>query len=415
MCPLTRLTLSASIGTIVNNGNGTFNWSYRATHGPEDSDVVTITARDEDGGVSTATFQLTVLNVAPAMGAFTFISSDPRLPVTQFRKGVLSGTYTDPGQNDTHDLVIDWGDGTTSLPLRVSNGVFSVEHVYSGAGAVKPKLVLTDDDGGSNEKLEEINVTPAAKPAVDLNGPNVAGMNSAVSAALGSIIRIGTVGLSTIFDADSDFLKEVRVAIMKGGAAAAGLFQIDQQSGQIPSTILLSISDGVLTLTAAPGLNGIAPAADFQSALQKIVFDGTSTGAGNASIFIVATDDTDLQGTAQVDVNLVTISTEVPPPEDPTEEIVVPRTFASPPVSLLVATPDYRRIRRSNQRRRRRREIPQRRRSAVRSSRRRTRRGAGDAGDVSESESRAAGRNRRCRACAGRHRIGQPAGDRLGR
>ena len=38
----------------------------------------------------------------------------------------------------------------------------------------------------SDEEGPEISVTPAAKPAVDLNGPIAAGMNSTISAALGS-------------------------------------------------------------------------------------------------------------------------------------------------------------------------------------------------------------------------------------
>ena len=90
------------------------------------ADLVTITARDEDGAVSTVTFQLTVQNVAPTLGTFTFTPSDPRLPITQFRKGVLSGTYSDPGQNDTHDLVIIGATARRACRCRVSNGVFSL-------------------------------------------------------------------------------------------------------------------------------------------------------------------------------------------------------------------------------------------------------------------------------------------------
>ncbi len=40
------VTLTASVGTVVNNGDGTWIWSFSTTDGPDESQVVTITARD---------------------------------------------------------------------------------------------------------------------------------------------------------------------------------------------------------------------------------------------------------------------------------------------------------------------------------------------------------------------------------
>ncbi len=63
-----NVTLSASIGTVVKSGTnaaGTWSWSLDTTDGPIQSQTVTITANDGNGGIATTSFPLTVVNVAP--------------------------------------------------------------------------------------------------------------------------------------------------------------------------------------------------------------------------------------------------------------------------------------------------------------------------------------------------------------
>ena len=52
------VTLSASVGTVVNNGDGTWSWSLVTT--APGTQTITITANDGKGGVSQTTFDLTV-------------------------------------------------------------------------------------------------------------------------------------------------------------------------------------------------------------------------------------------------------------------------------------------------------------------------------------------------------------------
>ena len=54
--PADVVSISASVGTVIDNGDGTWSWSFDSTDGPVESQTVTITATDEDGGLSTATF-----------------------------------------------------------------------------------------------------------------------------------------------------------------------------------------------------------------------------------------------------------------------------------------------------------------------------------------------------------------------
>jgi hypothetical protein len=61
------VTLSASVGSITKNANGTWSWSFDTTDGPDQSQTVTITATDSDSAVTTTTFALVVNNVAPML------------------------------------------------------------------------------------------------------------------------------------------------------------------------------------------------------------------------------------------------------------------------------------------------------------------------------------------------------------
>jgi len=56
--PGDTVTLSADIGVIVNNGNGTWSWSHTPS-ALVSNQVVTIAGTDEDGGSSTVSFTLT--------------------------------------------------------------------------------------------------------------------------------------------------------------------------------------------------------------------------------------------------------------------------------------------------------------------------------------------------------------------
>ena len=120
-----RVTLAASIGTVIDSGNGSWSWTFDTVDGPVESTMVTITATDSDGGASSATFDLIVNNVAPVLGGVSATS-----PIDENGTTVLSGTFFDPGTGDTHEIVIDWnaggniggpGEGTTTITTAGPN------------------------------------------------------------------------------------------------------------------------------------------------------------------------------------------------------------------------------------------------------------------------------------------------------
>lgn len=58
--------------------------------------------------------------------------------------------FTDPGRSDTHTCAIDWKDGTTPTPGRVTGGLCEATHAYLTAGIFRPTVTVTDDDGASD-------------------------------------------------------------------------------------------------------------------------------------------------------------------------------------------------------------------------------------------------------------------------
>ena len=110
-----------------------------------DNGNFTVTLEVNDGLLSASTTAaVTVYNVAPTV---SIDSVSPTLvavgtPVT------ANGSFTDPGTNDTHTAVWDWGDGTTSTGSVSGLIIGPDSHAYTAAGIHTIQLAVTDDDAG---------------------------------------------------------------------------------------------------------------------------------------------------------------------------------------------------------------------------------------------------------------------------
>jgi PKD repeat protein len=100
--------------------------------------------KDNDGGSTEYTTDVTVNNVAPTVGAITA----PSEPIPVGDSISASADFTDPGSDDTHTAVWDWGDGTTTGET-VSGYHVSGSHAYSTPGVYTINLTVTDNDGAS--------------------------------------------------------------------------------------------------------------------------------------------------------------------------------------------------------------------------------------------------------------------------
>jgi hypothetical protein len=167
------VTLTASVGTIVKDESaGTWSWSFDTSDGPDDSQTVTITANDGQGGSSSTTFSLTVNNVAPTVS----FSAGNDTSVNEGTTHTYAFTVTDPGVDTfTVDTYGCGGSGvyvTGSLTTSASGGSFQCTFP-DGPASSSVNVKVKDSDGASDSDSEAVQVVAIANvaPTVDLSGP----------------------------------------------------------------------------------------------------------------------------------------------------------------------------------------------------------------------------------------------------
>lgn len=139
-------TVTASVGSVVLNGDGTWSWSYATTDGPEDSRNVRITASDGTD-FSTVRFPLVVNNV-PTSVAINAPSSG-----TAFVAGsavTVTATVTEPG-DDAPMCRFNWDDGKGfDAPVAPSpGGTCSQTRTITSPGTYTVQVNVESDDTAS--------------------------------------------------------------------------------------------------------------------------------------------------------------------------------------------------------------------------------------------------------------------------
>ncbi|MCH8045147.1 MAG: cadherin domain-containing protein [Planctomycetes bacterium] len=154
--PADTVSVTATLGTITADGDGGWNWSY---FGDDDLDTtpVTITASDEDGGTTTASFNLTVNNVAPTANDASFDVVDNSVSGT----AVGSVTASDPGA-DTLTFNITGGTGATAFAIDADSGAITVadetQRDFETTPSFTLEVTVTDDDGATDVANVTINL-----------------------------------------------------------------------------------------------------------------------------------------------------------------------------------------------------------------------------------------------------------------
>ncbi len=92
--------------------------------------------------------------------------------ISGFEGAVVSlwTNYSDAGSSDTHEAVVDWGDGSPASPAAISGsngfGSITASHVYQDDRLYDATLTLVDGDGGSAVERFTADIENVA-PAVD--------------------------------------------------------------------------------------------------------------------------------------------------------------------------------------------------------------------------------------------------------
>ncbi len=142
------VVLDASVGTVVNNGDGTWSWNLLAADGPAVGQTITITGNDGKGGRAVATFELTVANIAPIMSSVE-VPLDPIGLSEQPIRG--SATFTDPAgaADEPFACTFDYGDGSGPVAGTVDGTTCTgPDHSYTCAGVYTVAATVADKDDG---------------------------------------------------------------------------------------------------------------------------------------------------------------------------------------------------------------------------------------------------------------------------
>jgi hypothetical protein len=165
--PADTIAVSASIGVVLADGNGGWTWSLDETDGPL-STTVTITAQDDDGGISTVTFDLEVVNLAPTADAGGPYLTFDDMPITLTGSGSDVAGAADP-LSYTWDLDGDNIFGETGLDAANGNevGATPVLNPDGLSGVVTVKLRVDDGDGGVTEDTAHVTVLNKGSLLID--------------------------------------------------------------------------------------------------------------------------------------------------------------------------------------------------------------------------------------------------------
>jgi PKD repeat protein len=283
---------SASGGTLAGILGGTHTYQDDGVY------TATLTITDDDGGVDSFQFEVTVSNVPPVLVvAEDQVVNEGAVLDLSALTGPPLGLYVDPSVLDTHTATVDWGDGSAvespAIFAASGAGALGGTHTYQDNGVYIVTVTVTDDDGGSDTATFQVvvnNVPPVLVVADD------------------QIVDEGTLlDLSAI-----------------GGAPPLGLFVDDGALDTHTATVDWGDGSGVqsATIFAAPGAGAIG---------------GTHTYAddGVYTVTVTVTDDdgaTALQ-TFEVTVSNVMPTLEVVPSDDSIVEgssVTFDATFSDP-------------------------------------------------------------------------------------
>jgi hypothetical protein len=151
---------------------------FEHVYGDNGTFDVTVTVTDDDGGAGSDVVQVVVGNLDPTLtldtsGLVTFPGGD-HLVVGAGADLPSSADGTDPGSDDltfswsVGDVNTYFNDGVSPDPAESPLGTFpfmasdSIDAVYADPGVVTLAVVLTDDDGGTDEADADVIVTGTA-------------------------------------------------------------------------------------------------------------------------------------------------------------------------------------------------------------------------------------------------------------
>jgi len=139
------------------NANKTFVLDHLYAPGAYD---LTVEVTDDAGATGSLVIHVVDTNVAPTLN----LPATVNLAFSQTLDS--SGTFTDPGSNETYSGTVNYGDGTGTQVLALGpydasplvGGSFTLHHAYATAGSYSVAVNVTDSNGGSTPATMTVKV-----------------------------------------------------------------------------------------------------------------------------------------------------------------------------------------------------------------------------------------------------------------
>ncbi len=121
---------------------------------------------DDGAQTGQGTFDLTVLNVPPT------IDLPATASVLEGEELALNGTFSDPGTEDLHTAIVDYGDGLGAADLPLQGNTFSLLHDYADDGSFTARVSVHDGAATADAAIT-VNVANVAPSLPDDTSANV--------------------------------------------------------------------------------------------------------------------------------------------------------------------------------------------------------------------------------------------------
>jgi hypothetical protein len=140
------ITKLSGLGTVTDNGDGSWSWSLPTTD--DSSGSVVVSADDGEHAAASESFNWSAANVAPSVEIPVWQPA----PVACRAPATLTNiSFSDPGVSDSPwNVNIDWGDGSADYNANASSqGAYANQsHTFNTPGTYSASLAVTDKDGG---------------------------------------------------------------------------------------------------------------------------------------------------------------------------------------------------------------------------------------------------------------------------
>lgn len=229
---------------------------------------IQVTVTDDDASQDSVTTSVVVNNVAPAVVA------GPDQTANEGDAVAFAGSFTDPGSQDTHSYLWDFGDGVTATDLTAT-------HIYADDGVYTATLIVTDDDGGVGTDTMTVTVngvTTTAPPVITALSITSQVDENGLATLSGSFTDPDAMDQHTLLIDWADGTTETLVLSIGNRSFSVTHQYLDDNPTGTPSddyVVSATVSDntGSDTATATVTVNNVAPTVKIEPVAQVVTID----------------------------------------------------------------------------------------------------------------------------------------------